>query len=120
MSVRHQMRQRVERLFRMMIEDQDFPREEETVVYTVFIPAQGSVDEESIEVSEQEADLADRESVKRFLDRATREALEAEVKGLKLHGYVFEMGEDIKLITDQQESFEEVILRRIERMREEV
>ena len=120
MSVRHQMRQRVESLFKMMIEDQDFPKDEEAVVYVVFVPAQGSVDEESIEVSEQEVDLEDRESVKKFLDRTTREALEGEVKGLKLHGYVFEVGEDLKLITDGQEDFGEVILRRIERMREEV
>lgn len=120
MSVRHMMRQRVENLFNMMIEDRDFPRENETVVYTVFIPVQGSVDEESIEVSEQEVDLEDRESVKRFLDRTTREALEGEVKGLKLHSYVFETGEALKLITDTEDSFEEVILHRIERMREEV
>ncbi len=120
MSVRHQMRQRVESLFKKMIDNDSFPKDEEATVYVIFIPQKGGFEEEEIEVSEQELDLEDRESVKRFLDRTTREALEAEVKGLKLHSYVFEAGEDLRLISDEQESFEEVILRRIERMREEV
>ena len=120
MSIRHQMRSKVEKLFRLMIEDPDFPRGEETVVYAVFVPQEGEFEEEEIEVSEQEVDLKDKESVKKFLDRTTREALEADVKGLKLYGYVFDSGESLKIITKEAEDFSELILTRIERMREEV
>jgi len=120
MSIRHQMRQRVENLFKMMIDNGSFPKGEEVTVYSVFIPVESDFEEEEIEVSEQEVDLEDKESVKRFLDRTTREALEAEVKGLKLHGYVFDSGEDLLLVTDEDESHRDLIIQRIERMREEV
>ncbi len=119
MSIRHQMRAKVEELFKLMIEDPDFPKEE-TVVYAVFVPQEGDFEEEEIEVSEQDVDLEDKESVKKFLDRTTREALEADVKGLKLYGYVFESERGLKIITEESEDFSELILTRIERMREEV
>ncbi len=120
MSIRHQMRAKVEELFKLMIEDPDFPGEEETVVYSVFVPQEGDFEEEDIEVSEQDVGLEDKESVKKFLDRTTREALEADVKGLKLYGYVFESESGLKIITKEPEDFSELILTRIERMREEV
>jgi hypothetical protein len=120
MSIRHQMRAKVESLFKSMIDSPDFPREEEVTVYAVFVPQHGSFEEEDIEVSEQELDLRDRDSVKRFLDRTTRESLEADVKGLKLYGYVFEGEEGLKLITREGTDYSEIILQRIERMREEV
>ncbi len=120
MSIRHQMRAKVEELFKLMIDDPDFPREEETVVYVAFVPQEGEFEEEEIEVSEQELDLEDKESVKKFLDRTTRESLEADVKGLKLYGYVFESGEGLKIVTKESEDFSDPILARIERMREEV
>ena len=120
MSVRHQMRAKVEEIFKLMIDSPDFPRDEEVKVYVVFVPQEGEVDEESLEVSEQEVDLEDRESVKKFLDRTTRESLEADVKGLKLYGYVFETGEKLSLVPDSEDSLKEDILTRIERMREEI
>ena len=120
MSVRHQMRAKVEELFKLMIDDPDFPREEEVVVYVVFVPQEGEVAEEDIEVSEQEVDLEDRDSVKKFLDRTTRESLEADAKGLRLYGYVFESEGGLKIITKESEDLSEPILTRIERMREEV
>ncbi len=120
MSIRHQMRQKVESLFKSMIDDPDFPREEEAVVYVVFVPQEGEVAEEQIEVSEQEVDLEDKESVKRFLDRTTRESLEADVKGQKIYGYVFEAEGDLKIITQESEDLSDLIITRIERMREEV
>jgi len=120
MSVRHQMRAKVEELFKMMIDDPDFPKDEEVTVYVVFVPQKEDFEEEEIEVSEQEVDLEDKESVKKFLDRTTREALEADVKGLKLYGYVFDSGESLKTITKEEADFSELIISRIERMREEV
>jgi len=120
MSIRHQMRAKVEKLFKLMIEDAGFPRDEDVTVYAVFVPQEGEVAEEEIEVSEQELDLEDKESVKRFLDRTTRESLEADVKGQKLYGYVFESEEGLKIITEESEDLSELILTRIERMREEV
>jgi len=120
MSIRHQMRAKVEELFKLMIDDPDFPKDEEVTVYVVFVPQKENFGEEEIEVSEQEVDLEDKESVKRFLDRTTREALEADVKGLKLYGYVFDRGESLKTITKEESEFKDLIISRIERMREEV
>ncbi|WP_457599970.1 hypothetical protein [Hydrogenivirga sp.] len=120
MSVRHQMRAKVEELFKLMIDDPDFPRDEETTVYVVFIPQGDEFGEEEIEVSEQELDTENRDSVKRFLDRTTRESLEADVKGQRLFGYVFESGGGLKIISKEPEDFSELVLTRIERMREEV
>ncbi|RLJ70138.1 hypothetical protein BCF55_0402 [Hydrogenivirga caldilitoris] len=120
MSVRHQMRMKVEELFKLMIEDADFPGGEEVNVYVVFVPHGGEFEEEDIEVSEQTVDTEDRESVKKFLDRTTRESLEADVKGLRLYGYVFETGKGLKIITQDNQDFSGLILTRIERMREEV
>ncbi len=120
MSVRHQMRQRVEKLFKLMIENGSFPKDEETTVYVVFTPEGTDFEEESIEVSEQDLDLEDRESLKKFLDRTTREALEAEVKGLKLYGYVFESEGNLELITDMSKEPGDKIMSRIERMREDL
>ncbi len=120
MSIRHQMRAKVEELFRLMIDRPDFPKDEETVVYVVFVPREEEFEEERIEVSEQEVDLEDKESVKRFLDRTTRESLEADVKGLKLYGMVFETEEGLRLVTGEHEDFSTLVFQRIERMREEV
>ena len=119
MSVRHQMRQRVERLFKLMIDDPEFPKEDEATVYVVFVPQEEGYEEEDIEVSEQEVFLEDRESVKKFLDRTTREALEADVKGLKLASYVFEAGQELKIVSEEDLP-QELVKTRIERMREEV
>ncbi len=120
MSIRHQMRARVEKLLKDMINSPDFPKEEENTIYVIFLPREETFGEERIEVSEQELDLEDKESVKRFLDRTTREALEADVKGLRLYGYIFESEGELKLITDEREDHAELIFQRIERMREEV
>ncbi len=120
MSVRHQMRAQVEELFRIMIDSSEFPKGEEVTVFVVFIPQTGEVSDEDIEVSEQEVDLEDKETVKRFLERTTREALEADVKGLKLYGYVFESEDGLKLVSKESENLEEVIINRIERMREDI
>ncbi|MDQ7039085.1 MAG: hypothetical protein Q9N26_07845 [Aquificota bacterium] len=118
MSIRHQMRQKVEKLFKLMIDDPDFPGDE-TVVYVVFTPQEGDYTEEDVEVSEQAVDLGDQESVKKFLDRTTREALEADVKGLKLSCYVFEGKGGLKIVSEEEVD-QETVLSRIERMREEV
>ncbi len=120
MSVRHKMRAEVEKLLKLTIDNPDFPREEEVKIYVVFIPQSGEVSEESIEISEQEIDMEDKETVKKFLERTTREALEADVKGLKLYGYVFEADDELRLISENSEGIEDIVISRIERMREEV
>jgi hypothetical protein len=113
------MRERVERLFKMMIDSEAFPQGEEATVYTVFLPQEGEPDEESIEVSELELDTSDRDSVKRFLERTTREALEADVKGLRLYAYVYEAGQELHIVRDSEEDHTDLIKAHIERMREE-
>ncbi len=119
MSIRHQMRKKVEDLFKLMIDDPDFPKNEEVTVYAVFTPKEGDYTEEDIEVSEQSLDVEDPESVKRFLDRTTREALEADVKNLKLACYVFEGEGGLKLVSEEDVD-RETVLSHIERMREEI
>jgi hypothetical protein len=113
------MRQRVEELFRTAIDDPDFPKDRGTTLYVVFVPKEEDYTEEDIEVSEQEVDLTDPESVKKFLDRTTREALEAEVRNLKIGCFVFEGGGGLKVVS-QEEIPRELVLSHIERMREEV
>ncbi len=120
MSVRHQMRAKVEELFKMMIDNPEFPKDNEVTVYAVFVPQEGDFEEEDIEVCEQRVAPENKEIVKKFLERTTREALEADVKGLKLYGYVFEDGDDLKIVTKENEDFKDLIISRIERMREEV
>ena len=117
MSIRHEMRKRVEDLLKMTIDDPEFPGEE-TTIYAVFVPKEGDYTEEDIEVSEQEVDPEDSESVKRFLERTTREALEADVKDLRLACYVFEGKEGLKVVSDGEVK-EEVVISHIERLREE-
>ncbi len=112
------MRSRVEKLYKLMIETEGFPKEEEATVYTVLAPKEGEFDEEDLEVSEHELDTSDPESVKKFLDRTTREALEGDVKNLRLYCYVFEGPEGLKIVSDEEVN-EEVVLNFIERMREE-
>lgn len=120
MSIRHQMRARVEELFKIMIESESFPREEEVTVYAVFVPREKDWGEERIEVSEHELSLEDKDSVKAFLDRTTREALEGDVKNLYLACYVFESEEGLRIVTKEKGLPEDKIKSRIERMREGV
>ncbi len=120
MSVRHKMRAKVEELFKMTIDDPQFPADGETTLYAIFVPLEGDYEEEDIDVVEQKVDPKEGTSVKKFLDRITREALEADVKGLKLIGFVFEGPEGLRLVSDGEGADEEVIFERIERMKEEL
>ncbi len=62
-----------------------------SIPYTGFTHPQGRRDVEDYELSEQRVDLAQQESVKAFLDRSTREALENQVRGIELVAFVLDM-----------------------------
>lgn len=119
MSIRHQMRQRVEELFKLFIDKTSL--NEETVVYAVFVPKSGEVDEDSIEIFEQEVNPKDFESLEKFFSRVTKVALENEVKNLKLYGYAYDKDGSIEIITpESDEEINEVVKELIERMKEEI
>ncbi|RME12692.1 MAG: hypothetical protein D6804_01285, partial [Aquificota bacterium] len=85
MSVRHQVRAYVERLFEGL---KDRAVGEHTV-YCIYSPVYvqredlpvNQIDVEEFEFVDIRVNMKDPESVKKLLDRVTREALENEVKG---------------------------------------
>ncbi len=118
MSIRHQMRQRVEEYFKPVLEKF---KEGELKVYAIFIPKSGDVDEESVDIFEREVNLSDAESVEKFYSVVTKVALENDVKDLELYGYAVENGGNLEIIApNKNEEVEEIALEIIERMREEV
>ncbi|RMH02542.1 MAG: hypothetical protein D6699_05835 [Aquificota bacterium] len=114
MSVRHQTRQLVEELFEGLRER---VQEGEYTVYRVYAPT-GAQDVEDYELSEQRVDLAQQESVKAFLDRSTREALENQVRGIELVAFVLDMQGEYVFST-RRELPKEGLIERIERLKEE-
>ena len=118
MSIRHQMRQKVEEYFKPILERF---KEGDLKVYAIFIPKNGEVDEESIDIFEREVNLSDAESVEKFYSVVTKVALENDVKNLELYGYAVENRGDLGIIApNKNEEVEKIALEIIERMREEV
>lgn len=119
MSVRHQVRAYVERLFENLKAKVDAG---EYTFYCVYAPHQESLlDEESLELVDIRVNMEDTESIKKFLDRVTRETLENEVKGLKLLGMVLD--KDGQYIFSYEnpvmKDLENSIAERIEKLKEE-
>lgn len=118
MSIRHQMRQKVEEYFKPVIERF---KEGELKVYAIFVPKNGEVDEESIDIFEKKVNLGNAENVEKFYSVITKVALENDVKDLELYGYAVENGNNLEIIaSSKNEEVEEIALEIIERMREEV
>ncbi len=121
MSIRHQMRALIEETFKLAIDGQDFPKGEDVNMYVILIPKSDSFTEEEIEVYEFEVNTEDAESVKKFLDRATRVSLEGDVKNLRFYGFAYESKGNLNIVAkERNEDFEEIIIERLERMREEI
>jgi len=112
MSVRHQVRQFVESLF------EGVRKEAQKGEYTVFNVYSRGEDWEIVDVK---VDFSDSESVKKFLDRTTRETLEGEVKGLKLFAMVLDKDGEYFFSSEVpiEESLKEEIVERIEQLKEE-
>ncbi|MGB9874490.1 MAG: hypothetical protein ACPLRS_05940, partial [Hydrogenobacter sp.] len=89
---------------------------------TVFnLYTKGGLNPEELEIFDVKVDFSDAESVKRFLDRTTRETLEGEVKGLKLIAMVIDKGDDYIFSSQVEldESIKESIKEKIEQLKEE-
>ncbi len=93
--------------------------EGEYTIYNLYLP-KDSEDPEDLNIVDIEVDFSDEESIKKYLERTTRETLEGEVKGLRLlgmvlekeDGYIFSSREELK------EDFKKEILRIIESIKE--
>ncbi|MFZ8783994.1 hypothetical protein, partial [Thermocrinis sp.] len=83
MSVRHQRRLYIEELFSNLKQDAGEYR-----IYNLYMPEDGDI--EDLEIIDLQVDFSDPESIKKYLDRTSRETLEAEVEGLKLLAVVLE------------------------------
>ncbi len=116
MSIRHQMRQKVEEYFKPVIEKFG---EGELKIYAIFVPKNGEVDEESIDIFEREVNLSNAESVEKFYSVVTKVALENDVKDLELYGYAIENIGNLEIIApNKNKEVEEIVLEIIERMKE--
>ncbi len=124
MSVRHQVRQRVKELFSKF---KDFKGE--FTIYNVYSPMYtygenlpvDQVDVEKFNYVDIRVNFEEEGSVKRFLDRTTRETLENEVKGYHLFGMLLDTGKEYVPSSDNP-LFEELLedmKKVIERLREE-
>ncbi|MFN3947380.1 MAG: hypothetical protein ACK4LA_04755, partial [Aquificaceae bacterium] len=123
---RHQVRNYVERLFEVLKEK---VVSGEYAVYCVYSPVyvqRESLPANQIYVEEFEfidlrVNIDDQESVKKFLDRVVREALEMEVKGFYLLCMVLDKGDDY-IFSSENPIVEELrpkIEETIERLKEE-
>ena len=118
MSIRHQMRQKVEELFSKVLNKFS---EGELTVYTIYIPSEGEVDEDSIDIFERKVNVSDKENLKKFYEAVTKVSLENDVKGLKIYGYAVEKDGEITFFGEEKnEEVEEIAKELIERMKEEV
>lgn len=117
MSVRHQTRQLVEELFEALREK---AKEGEHTIYRVYVPAEAQ-DTEDYELSDQRVNFADQESIKAFLDRTTREALENKVKGLELVALILEVQGQYFFSSkvELSDSTKEELIEKIEQLKEE-
>ncbi|MDW8033140.1 MAG: hypothetical protein RMH93_06295 [Aquificaceae bacterium] len=126
MSVRHQVRAYVERLFEGLKEG---IKGGELNLYCVYSPVYvqrenlpaNQIEVEEFEFVDMKVNLEDPESVKKTLDRITRETLEREVKGFYLLGLACE-GEDAYIFSSENPILEELkgeLIERLERLKEE-
>ena len=115
MSIRHQTRLYIEELFSKIRQDSG-----EYTLYNIYLPRDVQ-EPEDISIVDVQVDFSDQESIKKYLDRTTRETLEGEVKGLKLLGIVLEKGGDYIFSSKEQlgEKFKEEVIKMIERIKEE-
>jgi len=116
MSVRHKTREYIEHLFK------ELKKYAQSGEYTIFnIYAKGELELQELELVDVKVDFSDAESVKRFLDKTTRETLEGEVKGLKLVAMVIDKGDDYIFSSQVEldESIKESIKEKIEQLKEE-
>jgi len=115
MSIRHQTRLYIEELFSKIKQDTG-----EYTVYNLYLP-KDTQNPEDVNIVDVQVDFSDEESIKKYLDRTTRETLEAEVKGLKLVGIVLEKegGYIFSSKEELSDSFKESIVEKIESIKEE-
>lgn len=125
MSVRHQVRAYVERLFEGLKEK----AVGEHTIYCVYSPVYvqredlpvNQIDVEDFELVDIRVNIKDPESVKKFLDRVTRETLENEVKGFYLLAMVLDKDGEYFFSSENQiiEELKEDLKERIEKLKEE-
>ncbi len=125
MSVRHQVRAYVERLFENLKERATG----EHTLYCIYSPVYvqredipvDEIDVEDFEFVDLKVNTQDPESVKKFLDRVVREALENEVKGFYLLAMVLDKEGEYLFSSENPivEDLKEDIIERIERLKEE-
>jgi len=114
MSVRHQKRLYIEELFSHIKQDSGEYR-----IYNLYVPEDGDI--EDLEIIDLQVDFSDPESIKKYLDRTTRETLEAEVEGLKLLAMVLEK-EGSYIFSSKEELSEDLkkqVLEKIEQIKED-
>lgn len=126
MSVRHEVRAYIERLFESL---KDRAKEGEFNLYCVYSPVYvqrenlpaNQIDVEDFELVDLKVDFSDPESVKRALDRITRETLENQVRGFYLLGLVLDREGEYVFSSENPilEELKEGVRERIERLKEE-
>ncbi|RMH81063.1 MAG: hypothetical protein D6674_01490 [Acidobacteria bacterium] len=124
MSVRHQVRSYVERLFEKLKE----PAGEYTI-YNIYSPVYvqrenlpvNQIDIEEFEIVDIKVDFTNQESIKNFLDKTTRETLEREVKGFYLLALLLDKDGEYILSSENPmaEELREGLVRLIESLKEE-
>ncbi len=115
MSIRHKTRLYIEELFDKIKQESG-----ECIIYNLYLPT-NSQDPEDADIVDVRVDFSDQDSVKKYLDRTTRETLEAEVKGLRLVGIVLEKEGSYTFSSKDElsDSFKESIIKKIESIKEE-
>jgi hypothetical protein len=88
-------------------------------IYNLYVPEEGDI--EDLEIIDLQVDFSDPESIKKYLDRTTRETLEAEVKGLKLLAIVLEKEGNYIFSSKEElpEDLKKQVLEKIEQIKEE-
>ncbi len=126
MSVRHQVRAYVEKLFEALREG---AKAGEFTIYCVYSPmyVQGEdlpasqIKVEEFEFINLKVDMVDQESIKKFLDRVVRETLEMQVKGFYLFCMALDRGDGYIFSSENPvaEELRSEIEETIERLKEE-
>lgn len=115
MSVRHQVRAFIEELFNSLKDK----IEKESIVYAVYAKEE-ILDEDDIDILELNVDKDSEDSVKKFLDRLTRESLEGQVKGISLKALVFEKDNVLNFISKENvDDIKPFIEKKVELLKEE-
>jgi hypothetical protein len=114
MSVRHQRRLYIEELFSNLKQNAGEYR-----IYNLYVPEDGDI--EDLEITDMQVDFSDPESIKKYLDRTTREALEAEVRGLRLLAMVLEKEGNYIFSSKEglSEDLKKQVLEKIEQIKED-